>query len=138
MELNVTAFDGLDTAGITWVDENDVTTPDTTEVPNVISSPQSPGLPMYMYAILTVYAIIFFVGGLGNIATIVAFALEPKLRVKPSDLIILALAVADAYICVIESPLTFQRKLIGSWILGYVFCRIRYIMLHACLNAGIN
>ncbi|XP_072032870.1 5-hydroxytryptamine receptor 1-like [Amphiura filiformis] len=90
-----------------------------------------------MFTIL-VHTLLFIVGGLGNIGTILAFALDPKLREKPSDFIILALAVADSYICLVETTLVIITEVMKTWIFGEIGCRMRYAMLTCCINAGIN
>ncbi len=98
--------------------------------------PHGPGMPIYV--IILVYSMMIIIGSLGNIATIIAFALDSKVRSKPSDLIILALAVADAYICIFEMPIIMAEKINGPGVVNEVGCKIDRLLSSSCVNAGIN
>ncbi|XP_072048828.1 5-hydroxytryptamine receptor 7-like [Amphiura filiformis] len=103
------------------------------------SQPHRPAMPVIPTSvIITAHSLMFIIGGLGNIGTISTFALDPKLREKASDFIILALAVADSYICLVETTFIVVTEVMGTWIFGDVCCKMRYVMLASCLNAGIN
>ena len=96
------------------------------------------GPPMPVYVTIVVYVLMILIGSIGNIATIVAFVLDIKLRSKPSDLIILALAIADVCICVFIIPLELVESTLRQWIFGDVLCKISIFLQYTCTNAGVN
>ena len=78
------------------------------------------------------------IGGVGNIGTIVAFCMDYKVRAKSSDRIILALAVADACVCLIVLPNDIANTVVKPWYGGEIGCRILFILEPAFISAGIN
>lgn len=100
--------------------------------------PPPPGPFMPVYIIILADTLMFFIGGITNIGTVAAFWSDTKVRAKASDLIILALAIADSYICLVVMPLDIAEKAIGRWFLGETGCRIKFIFEPGCVTAGIN
>ena len=100
--------------------------------------PPPPGPFMPTYIIILADTLMLFIGGTVNIGTIAAFWCDVKVRAKASDLIILALAIADSYICLVVMPLDIAEKATGQWFLGETGCRIKFILEPGCVTAGIN
>ena len=94
---------------------------------NNISSPHN-----LSYVVLFNAIMMILVGGIGNTATILAFTLDPKVRSKASDFIVLNLASSDLGIIIFSVPMTFMPIFLGHWPLLEIGCRI-YFFIHAAL-----
>ncbi len=86
---------------------------------------------------ITVYSLMVAMGGVGNVAIIIAFAMDHRVRSKPSDLIILALAIADSGICLIMLPLAIANEVVGTWFLGEIGCRLKFFIEPCFVTSGI-
>ena len=75
--------------------------------------------------LLTVGVILTFFGVIGNVATIIAFIFDKQLRIKPSDFIILNLAISDLGMSALVTPwLLISLSIFGRWPLAEIGCRI--------------
>ena len=84
------------------------------------------------YVLLFNAVVMILIGGIGNSATILAFALDPKVRSKPSDFIVLNLACSDLGVIAFAVPMTFVPNFLGHWPLLEIGCRM-YFFIHAVL-----
>ena len=76
--------------------------------------------------LLIIYTIIFFIGLIGNIMTIIIIEYNTHLR-TPTNFYLLNLAVSDLMILMCNLPLEMIEIHYGQWPLPIIFCRLRNI-----------
>ena len=73
----------------------------------------------------------------GNLGTIVAYIVDPIVRRKASDLILLNLAFADLGVALFIMPRSALVKILGWWPFGELGCRVAYLLDSIFINAGV-
>ena len=76
--------------------------------------------------LLIIYTLIFFIGLIGNIMTIIIIEYNTHLR-TPTNFYLLNLAVSDLMILMCNLPLEMIEIHYGQWPLPIIFCRLRNI-----------
>lgn len=75
---------------------------------------------------------------IGNLLTLIAFWREPKLREKPSDMLICALAGVDFVTGLVVMPLMSPLYITpGDWPLGEAGCRVLISLSNIVLNSNL-
>ncbi|KAM7005814.1 G-protein coupled receptor 84 [Tautogolabrus adspersus] len=96
----------------------------------------SPSVVGYRYFAVLWGCAVTIIGTLGNLMTILAFALDPRLRTRFNALII-NLAVADLLYCTILQPMSVDSYLHLRWRSGQLWCSIFGLLLFLSNSVSI-
>ncbi|KAM7006425.1 uncharacterized protein LKV04_002996 [Tautogolabrus adspersus] len=96
----------------------------------------SPSVVGYRYFAVLWGCAVTIIGTLGNLMTILAFALDPRLRTRFNALII-NLAVADLLYCTILQPMSVDSYLHLRWRSGQLWCSIFGLLLFLSYSVSI-
>ncbi len=87
---------------------------------------------------MTIWTILLSaITSLANLGTIVAFVKVKSLREKPSNLLILSLAVVDFFQGLIVIPYNMSNFVFGRWIFGEVGCKLYVAMGYQTVVIGL-
>ncbi|XP_033940059.1 G-protein coupled receptor 84 [Pseudochaenichthys georgianus] len=96
----------------------------------------SPSVVGYRYFAVLWGCAVTLVGTVGNLMTILAFALDPRLRTR-FNVLILNLAVADLLYCTILQPISVDSYLHLRWRSGELWCSIFGLLLFLSNSVSI-
>ncbi|XP_026163794.1 G-protein coupled receptor 84 [Mastacembelus armatus] len=96
----------------------------------------SPSVVGYRYFAVLWGCAVTIVGTMGNLMTILAFALDPRLRTR-FNVLIINLAVADLLYCTILQPISVDSYLHLRWRSGQVWCSIFGLLLFLSNSVSI-
>lgn len=71
------------------------------------------------------------VGVIGNLITIVALALNPKLRGHATTAFVLSLCISDLIFCSFSMPLTAVRYIHKAWTMGDALCKVFPVIFYS-------
>ena len=95
---------------------------DTNQTEDVLLSCYSPSVVGYHYVAVLWGCAVTIIGTVGNLMTILAFAIDPHLRTR-FNVLIVNLALADLLHCTILQPILVDSYLHLRWRTGLVCCR---------------
>lgn len=90
----------------------------------------------YRYIAVTWGVVVAVTGTVGNVLTLLALAIQPKLRTH-FNLLIANLTVADLLYCTILQPFSVDTYLHLHWRTGATFCRVFGLLLFASNSVSI-
>nr|XP_046239887.1 G-protein coupled receptor 84 [Scatophagus argus] len=96
----------------------------------------SPSVLGYRYFAVLWGCVVTITGTVGNLMTILAFALDPRLRTR-FNVLIINLAVADLLYCTILQPISVDSYLHLRWRSGQLWCRIFGLLLFLSNSVSI-
>lgn len=96
----------------------------------------SPSVVGYRYFAVLWGCAVTIIGTVGNLMTILAFTLDPRLRTRFNALIV-NLAVADLLYCTILQPISVDSYLHLRWRTGELWCRIFGLLLFLSNSVSI-
>ncbi|KAM8757150.1 G-protein coupled receptor 84-like isoform 1-T1 [Acanthopagrus schlegelii] len=96
---------------------------DTSHTENVLLSCYNPSVVGYHYFAVLWGCAVTIIGTVGNLMTILAFAIDPHLRTR-FNVLIVNLALADLLYCTILQPISVDSYLHLRWRTGQLWCRI--------------
>ncbi|KAM6927198.1 G-protein coupled receptor 84 [Xenentodon cancila] len=96
----------------------------------------SPSVEGYRYFAVLWGCAVTVTGTVGNLVTIVAFALDPRLRTR-FNVLIVNLAVADLLYCTVLQPISVDSYLHLRWRSGELWCRIFGLLLFLSNSVSI-
>ena len=88
----------------------------------------SPSVVGYRYFAVLCGCAVTIIGTVGNLMTILAFAIDPHLRTR-FNVLIVNLALADLLYCTILQPILVDSYLHLRWRIGQLWCRIFGLLL---------
>lgn len=95
-----------------------------------------PSVVEYRYFAVTWGIIVSLVGTVGNVLTVVAYALDKKLQTR-FNLLIINLTVADIMYCTFLQPFSVDSYLHLHWRSGAIFCRVFGMLLFVSNSVSI-
>ncbi|XP_073469732.1 G-protein coupled receptor 84 [Aquarana catesbeiana] len=95
-----------------------------------------PSIVEYRYFAVTWGIIVTLVGTLGNVLTVIAFALDKKLQTR-FNLLIINLTLADILYCLFLQPFSVDSYLHLYWRSGATFCRVFGMLLFVSNSVSI-
>ncbi|XP_038552630.1 G-protein coupled receptor 84-like [Micropterus salmoides] len=96
----------------------------------------SPSVVVYRYFAVLWGCAVTVTGTVGNLMTIIAFALDPRLRTR-FNVLIVNLAVADLLYCTILQPISVDSYLHLRWRSGQLWCSIFGLLLFLSNSVSI-
>lgn len=96
----------------------------------------SPSVEIYRYFAVLWGCAVTITGTVGNLMTVLAFALDPRLRTR-FNVLIVNLAVADLLYCTILQPISVDSYLHLRWRSGHLWCRIFGLLLFLSNSVSI-
>lgn len=90
----------------------------------------------YRYVAVTWGVVVAVTGTVGNVLTLLALAIQPKLRTR-FNLLIANLTVADLLYCTLLQPFSVDTYLHLRWRTGATFCRVFGLLLFASNSVSI-
>ncbi|KAM9759830.1 G-protein coupled receptor 84 [Menidia menidia] len=96
----------------------------------------SPSVTAYRYFAVLWGCAVTLTGTVGNVMTILAFTLDPRLRSR-FNVLIVNLAVADLLYCTILQPISVDSYLHLRWRSGQVWCRVFGLLLFLSNSVSI-
>lgn len=96
----------------------------------------SPSVIVYRYFAVLWGCFVTITGTVGNLMTILAFALDPHLRTR-FNMLIINLAVADLLYCTILQPISVDSYLHLRWRSGQLWCSIFGLLLFLSNSVSI-
>ncbi|XP_039884728.1 G-protein coupled receptor 84-like [Simochromis diagramma] len=96
----------------------------------------SPSVEIYRYFAVLWGCAVTITGTVGNLMTVMAFALDPRLRTR-FNVLIVNLAVADLLYCTILQPISVDSYLHLRWRSGHLWCRIFGLLLFLSNSVSI-
>ncbi|XP_063329141.1 G-protein coupled receptor 84-like [Pelmatolapia mariae] len=96
----------------------------------------SPSVEIYRYFAVLWGCAVTITGTVGNLMTVLAFALDPRLRTR-FNVLIVNLAVADLLYCTILQPISIDSYLHLRWRSGHLWCRIFGLLLFLSNSVSI-
>lgn len=96
----------------------------------------SPSVVGYRYFAVLWGCAVTIIGTVGNLMTILAFTLDPRLRTR-FNVLIINLAVADLLYCTILQPISADSYLHLRWRSGQLWCRIFGLLLFLSNSVSI-
>ena len=100
----------------------------TNQTEDVLLSCYSPSVVGYRYFAVLWGCAVTIIGTVGNLMTILAFAIDPHLRTR-FNVLIVNLALADLLYCTILQPISTDSHLHLRWRTGQLCCRIFGLLL---------
>ncbi|XP_034387693.1 G-protein coupled receptor 84 [Cyclopterus lumpus] len=96
----------------------------------------SPSVVGYRYFAVLWGCVVTITGTVGNLMTILAFAMDPRLRTR-FNVLIVNLAIADLLYCTILQPISVDSYLHLRWRSGQLWCRIFGLLLFLSNSVSI-
>lgn len=90
----------------------------------------------YRYVAVTWGIVVTVTGTIGNVLTLLAFAIQPKLRTR-FNLLIVNLTLADLLYCTLLQPFSVDTYLHLHWRTGITFCRIFGFLLFTANSVSV-
>lgn len=108
----------------------------TNQTEESLFSCHSPSVEGYRYFAVVWGSCVTFTGTVGNLMTILAFIIDPRLRTR-FNVLIVNLAVADLLYCTVLQPISVDSYLHLRWRSGHLWCRIFGFLLFLSNSVSI-